>query len=433
MPKSGDSDSSSGKRGGSSAGISTEPRWTLLDLDELVGAYDARIAPAMRSDGFDPASEIPTYDWLRANGYRQFIYALREHHDLTVQEFCREELNVEAEEDGGYDWGIDHEETRDSMDEFVARRLVHRDGYGESTASTHRYRLARYAWSYYVQHGTDDLLTPVSPESDIDSREAIDKAWAAMEALKLELAETTSYRIFSIVDDWYSYLVSRGAAEQNPLAGLAREFGWDQATPDSGDPKSLGANHVRALVDEAEDTREEMLVVALCAWGLRSGEIAALHRNQLALEGVEPHVRFKERKNGPGQVNIVYGTTVAQERIADLSDRDGWNGYLFPSSSSSTGHRDETTISRWFHDLADAAGIPEEIEGDRRKPHMGRRFWYDAYAETLEDIFTHVQEIAEEQGSNSARVVLDNYLSAERKRSLRRDFMRERLSRVFDT
>lgn len=59
---------------------------------------------------------------------------------------------------------------------------------------------------------------------------------------------------------------------------------------------------------------------------------------------------------------------------------------------------------------------------------MGRRFWYDAYSATQETILAEVGDIAAEQGSASAEVVLQEYLSPERRRQLRRQYMRERLA-----
>jgi cupin superfamily acireductone dioxygenase involved in methionine salvage len=44
-----------------------------------------------------------------------------------------------------------------------------------------------------------------------------------------------------------------------------------------------------------------------------------------------------------------------------------------------------------------------------------------------------VSEIADEQGSASADVVWHDYLSAERRRELRRQFMREKLSAAFES
>jgi hypothetical protein len=62
---------------------------------------------------------------------------------------------------------------------------------------------------------------------------------------------------------------------------------------------------------------------------------------------------------------------------------------------------------------------------------MARRFWYDAYSTTQEAILGEVGEIAAEQGSASAEVVLQEYLSPERRRRLRREYMREWLDEAF--
>lgn len=77
--------------------------WTLLDLEELVDAYWAVVAPMMETDELDPKREKPTHSWLRDHGFRPLLYALREYHDRTFAEFWREDLGAEAVE-SGYDW-----------------------------------------------------------------------------------------------------------------------------------------------------------------------------------------------------------------------------------------------------------------------------------------------------------------------------------------
>ena len=74
---------------------------------------------------------------------------------------------------------------------------------------------------------------------------------------------------------------------------------------------------------------------------------------------------------------------------------------------------------------------PGDHDGVARKSHMGRRFWYDAYSQTTQDLLEHVQDIANEQGSTSAKVAFEDYLTDDRKRELRREFMREKLSAAF--
>jgi len=63
---------------------------------------------------------------------------------------------------------------------------------------------------------------------------------------------------------------------------------------------------------------------------------------------------------------------------------------------------------------------------------MGRRFWYSAYSEAVEDVAESIEEIAAEQGSSDSTVVLENYLSDERARQLRRKHMRKALIEAFD-
>lgn len=151
------------------------------------------------------------------------------------------------------------------------------------------------------------------------------------------------------------------------MAGLEDEYRWSRHTDTTGDARAnpaLDATHVQALYDTATTPTERL--VALCAWGLRSGEVAALHRSQLVLDPSEaemPYIDFEDRKNGPNQVSILYGQETATDRLAELDERDHWNGYLFPSDRSAVGHRTRQTILSWFDELADSAGLPDEIDG----------------------------------------------------------------------
>jgi len=403
--------------------------WTLLNPEQLAEAYWDVVAPAMGEDGLDPKSERPTYQWLADNGCRGLTYSLREYHDMSLGDFWEGVLSLE-EDDAGYDWRIEHEPTREALKEFINRRRENRSDWTESTADTNRYRLARYTRAYREANGTDDLLTPVDPESEMATYEVNSQCWSAFDFLQSELAETTVYKIYKITDEWYGYMVAMGRAESNPTERLEYEYGWKNRPPEPSSPSSFSAAQVRALVNAAESVKEEMLLIGLCAWGLRSGEVASLHRSQLDFD--EDVISFDKRKNGPGTVAMLYGAETAKQRIGDLEDQESdWNMYLFPSNRSESGHVTSMTIARWFHDIADRARVPEVIDGDQRKPHMGRRFWYDRYSATLDDILEFVDEVAEDQGSSSPDVILNNYLSDERKRELRRRFMKERLADAF--
>jgi hypothetical protein len=81
-----DSDSEDGSLGGPrNPGHSDRrsPSWTLLSKKELVDAYWNHVAPVYRADGHDPNAERSSHEWLRDNGFRGLVYALRKYRDRT--------------------------------------------------------------------------------------------------------------------------------------------------------------------------------------------------------------------------------------------------------------------------------------------------------------------------------------------------------------
>lgn len=439
MAESADSDSETGTGDRSQRLERTKPwetaddvPWTLLTEDELADANEAVIAPALRRDGQDASTDRPSYEWLSTNGYRTLTYTLREHHDTTLATWWDKYVGDDVDEEQGYSWNVEDDTTRESFEQFIdARQRDNEDWNAAATPNTIRTRLSCYAKNCRERHGTDDLISPVAVDSDIDETEAVDKCRNTFRYMRADgnggdgYAEPTIARVHDAIRMWYEWLVERRVVAFNPTNGAEDWFGWSRSSDDNA--VALETAHVQAMYEAAETTRERMLVVALCAWGLRAGEVASLHADQLVLDDERPRVKFEERKNGPGSVVIVYGSDVARDRVVANGDE-----YLFSSKRSKTGHVHRTTIADWFCGLAERASVPEEIDGQHRKPHMGRRWWYDRYTATLEDLLQHVEEVAAEQGSTSAQVVRDRYLSEERRRELRREFMRDRLSKGFE-
>jgi integrase len=407
--------------------------WTLLDLPGLVDAYRTVVAPALVAEGRDPETDRPTHRWLRDRGFRPLLYALRKYHDRTFSEFWAEDLGLQSN-DAGYDWATDHERTVEAIESFLASRRD-RKGLAESSIDTLRYRLNRYVRAYRAANGTGDLLTPVARESDVPAYEAVDACWAAFDRLHAALdGGQTKRRIHLAVSNWYAHLVRRQWAAVNPAEGLDEEFGWSATDDRDGDTPCLTSEHVAALYDAATNVEERLLVLALCAWGLRPNEVAGLHADQFVLDpddGV-PYVAFDERKNGPGEVSLLYGQRALEERLAAGADDPDWDGYLFPSPNASREHVSRWTVWKRFDRLADRAGLPDEIDGVSPSPKLGRRFWYDAYSSSLDVVLESLDEIAAEQGSSSPEVVLQNYLSDSRARRLRRSYMRDRLAEAFE-
>jgi len=402
--------------------------WTLLDQDGLRVAYDELVAPALREDGQHPRTDRPTHEWLSTNGFRGLTYALRRYHDTTFATWWDEEFGAEDDE---FDWEIADEATIEACEDYLDRRQRSRE-WSDETVRTHRTRLAQYVRAHDAV-ATIAPIAAVDPEGTTPEADAIDACWDAFVRLDERVTRRTLHRIYRTVRAWYSYLGQRRRATCNPTDGLDDHYAWD-VDRDARNP-ALDVDHVRALVEAADSDRVRLLVTALCAWGLRSGEVAALHVEQLVFEPEDapgPYIQFDERKNGPGSVAMLYGAQTARERIAALTDREDWEGYLFPSRRSQSGHVTPTTIRQWFDDLCVDAGLPAAIGGSKPVPQMARRFWYDRYTSTLEDLLEHVGEVAAEQGSASAEVVLRDYLSDKRRRELRREAMREKLAEAFE-
>jgi integrase len=408
--------------------------WTLLDVKDLVDAYHEVVAPALRADGLDPETNKPTHDWLRDNGFRSLLYTLREHHDKTFGEFWSEDLGLDAGDE--HDWSTGDDRTIEALESFLDSRRD-RAELADSSIRTLQYRLDRYLRAYRAANGSDDLVTPVARDSEISARAATDECWAAFDRLHAQLdSPATKRRIHLAVSNWYDHLKRRKLASVNPVDGLADEYRWSDEATSAGDEDTpcLDADHVRALFEVADEPRERLLVTALAAWGLRPNEVASLHVSQVQTDVDDdevPYLAFEERKNGPGEVSLLFGDDVLEERIDELNERDNWDGHLFPSPHTSTDHVTRGTIYNWFADLAARAGLPDEIDGVSVSPKLCRRFWYDAYSSVLEAVLEGVEDIAEEQGSSDPRVVMQNYLSDERARTVRREFMREQLADAF--
>ncbi len=408
-------------------------RWTTCSLEDFTDLYWNEIAPCLEAEGIDPKSEKPTHQWFRDHDARSFLAALRRHHDRSFGEFWNEDLAL-ADDDEGYVWATDDQETIDALEEFLERRKS-RYGLSTSSVNTLRTRLNLYVRAYREANGTGDLLTPVKRQQETPAYEAVDACYAAFdwlnEGAEHEYSAQTLQRVRRVVDAWYQHLVGRRIASMNPASGLYDEFKWE--LEESPTP-ALSVEHVQKLMQAAATTRDQLLVVALAGWGLRASEVAALHVSQFNRDVPEddvPFIAFENRKNGPGEVSLLYGLDIFDSRIDELATDEAWTGYLFPSPQGSKPHVTRDTIRNWFQTLASEADLPDRIKGERPSPQLCRRFWYDTYTAVLEGVLEGVEEIATEQGSSDPKVVMQNYLSDSRYRRVRREFMREQLNAAF--
>jgi len=413
--------------------IFDDVRWSTCSLQDFIQLYWDQVAPCLKAEGIDPSTEKPTHQWFRDHDSRSFLAALRRHHGRSFGEFWNTDLGL-GNNDDGYSWATSNEQTVDALERFLDRRQS-RYGLSTSSVDTLRTRLNLYVRAYREANDTDDLLSPIQRNRDTPAYEAVDACYGAFdwlnEGVKREYSAQTLQRVRRIVDAWYQHLVGRRIASMNPASGLYEEFKWE--IQDSPTP-SLSADHIRQLMGVATTSRNQLLVVALAGWGLRASEVAALHVSQFNRDVPDDdvaYIAFESRKNGPGEVSVLFGLDTLDVRINKLGDDESWDGYLFPSSQGNTPHVTRDTIRNWFQKLASEAELPERIQGERPSPQLCRRFWYDAYTAVLEGVLEGVEEIAAEQGSSDPKVIMENYLSETRSRRVRREFMREQLAEIF--
>ncbi|WP_114579021.1 tyrosine-type recombinase/integrase [Saliphagus sp. LR7] len=410
-----------------------------MDLEDCEAFYHEEITREMQADGLDPDHETPTYAWL-SDRYRGFIAHLSRTFDLSPGDFY-DEIGVpphDGTEESAFAF-VDDQDTRQALESYL-HELRDRQGRAESTIATRRSVLRRYVETYQQVNDTDDLLS--SLQSEQGSSEKKTRVADTFDVLRRldETLNTHASRLKYVqeVRQFYQHRVDFGKADYDPTTRLERRFGWD-STPDWDNP-ALKADQIQSLYQTAETPADRLLVSGVCGWGLRPSEVCALHTRQLTLtpdeddpEGPDPYIDFgeNERKNGPGTVALLVGVEELESRINTLDDEhsDEWNGYLLPSSSSKSGHISTETARRHFRKLAEEAGVT--VDGSTPTPKMGRRYWYTAYGAAVKRVGERFEDIAEEQGSKSADVVLDNYLSKPERRRHRRDEMRDDLVGLF--
>ncbi len=398
-----------------------------MSLEELVEFYRTEIGDEMILAGMNPETERPTYEWLADHGYSGIAYALREHHDLTVKEFITEEVGVgnpDRDDDArGYEWKIGDERTIERFEAFLRSRR-RRQNRSEATIASKRSRLARYAREYETLHGTANLVERAG-ELDLQPAE-IERVLAVFDVLDASLtSDDSKLKHLSDVNGWYVWLQHRAVAAYNPVATVGEEYGWK---PGDETKPALRPDQIRAIFDAADGDAERLLVLALGAWGLRRGEVASLHVSQFVPNAEPPRIEFEDRKNGPSSVQLLFGLDAYLARVDALTATD-WNGYLFPSTSSSTGHIAPGTVNNRFGRLAERANVT--LEGDVPTPHACRRFWYNAYQEAIQGLREQIQAAAVDQGSASTSVVVNEYLGEKQARQARRGQMADRLADVF--
>ncbi|MFC6875468.1 hypothetical protein [Halobellus marinus] len=210
------------------------------------------------------------------------------------------------------------------------------------------------------------------------------------------------------------------------MAGLEDEFRWDW----SGDPEPLEDGQVRRLWIAADTYEEYVLVIGYCVWGVRTQELAPTHVRQIDLDSEEPKIQFedRDRKNGLGEVSLLFGLDKLGTLLDKRARQPDWNGCLYPSDDFDCSALSERQMRRRFKDLCRKADVT--IDGSPASPRNGRSFYYNTLADAETAVLEMAERLAQEQGSIDAEAVRDYYLTDERRRQFRRTFFRERIRKV---
>lgn len=395
--------------------------WSRKSLNELVDFYEQEIAPERQREGYDP-NEIPSYQWLVDHGFSGLQYTVREHHEMTLTEFFEQAVGLgDDTSPETRSWPIDNEQMIEYLEQYF--RSQQRGSAAETTLQSKRSRLGQFLRHYDDLHGTSAIVSRITDVAD--QPEEIQRVTAVFDVLDEELESNDSKRRYrSDIDDLYSWLVDRGYGAFNPVR---YDHEWDVAKRDN---PALAPAQVGSLAAATENIEERLIVLGLCAWGLRRSELATLHVENVELQAESPYLSFDTRKNGPGTVALIYGQDVLSNRISQLTDRQEWDGYLFPSPDARRDHVTGETLNRRFKSIATRADV--RVRGELPTSKMGRRFWYSAYADAVETVIDRLQSVAHEQGSSDPMVVFRNYLSEEKRREYLRDAMYDRLAEAFE-
>jgi integrase len=405
-------------------------QWAGKSLDKLVDFYYSEIRPAMREADYNPEGEWPRYEWLADHGFGGLSRTLRDYHDLTLKEFFVDEVGLGTDsqrtDSDSYEWGIRNSETVEAITTYLSTQRD-RGELAASTIRSRRSRLAEYGRLYEQEHGAVSIVRHLD---DLSTQSAENnRCMAVLDKLNRRLSTDQSrLKYLSDIQQFYDFQIRFNGATYNPVEGANKQFRW---SVDSQDNQTVNADGMRAIYAATDTIADELLVLALGAWGLRPNEVAALTADKFIVDDEDDdRIVFEERKNGPGEVTVLFGVDVLSQRIHDL-DGQAWTGYLFPSPQSSSGHITAGTVNNRFKRLAEAAGVT--VDGKTPTAKMGRRFWYATYNAATKQMLAGLEDIAADQGSSSAKIVSDNYLSQAEKRRYRRDAMQEELASVFET
>lgn len=210
------------------------------------------------------------------------------------------------------DRGELHEERqiafRAYAEEWIENYRGHgRNGFTEETRADYRRDLERYAYPYLCERLPGRTVSKITPrdidrwigwlcDEDEQRRRLAAERGVALADLKASgrLADATVRRIVSPVRACLATARREGLIRTNPADGAVlphREQIEGVGEPDAG-TQAFSREQLDAVL-RVVHPRHRTLLHTLAGSGLRWGEVAALRRGDLALDGSRPHIRVR--------------------------------------------------------------------------------------------------------------------------------------------
>jgi site-specific recombinase XerD len=375
-----------------------------------------------RAENPDSPRDYPTVQWLRENGYSHIRWILREKHDMGTPEFFI--LITAAGGSEEFEWDLDDVATIERIKAYLAEKVDYRR-WTSSTKRTQRARIKEVLRRFVTEYGEENILAIANePERETAVYEAFKQV---IHQLRRDLTtDDSTYQYVRATHRFFEWLARSGRITYDPMEDIEDEFNFDR----SNTSVSLTAEQIQKLWTVAETDEERMLVIGYCIWGVRTKELPAVHINQITLDVGDPYIEFEDpdRKNGQGQVSIIFGLDSLADLVHKRLQQSDWNGYLFPSNKAGRSSLSGKQMRERFKDLCRKADVT--VDGEVPTPKHGRAFYYNILAKAETDLLEVAEEIAAEQGSEDAEAVRDFYLTSEQRRQYRQIFFRQHIRQI---
>jgi len=375
-----------------------------------------------RAENPNTPRDYPSVRWLSENGYSHLRWILKEKHDMGTPEFFS--LLTSSGGDTGYEWHIDDVATIGLAKAYLEDQVDCR-GWGERTKRTVRSRINVFL-QRFAEHYGDAAI--VAHANDPGRRQEL---YATIKQVVKDLREDLSsdesaHKYLRAAHRFTEWLERSNRIKYDPMTGMEDEFNWNI----DPEPTPLTDEQVRRLWTATESPEERVLVIGYCIWGVRTRELPAIHKDQLRLNPVDPVISFREedRKNGQGEVSLMFGIFALARLLDKRRRRPNWNGYLIPSPKSDRQFLSPKQARLKFKNISRRANVT--VDGDLATPKHGRSYYYNVLADAETEILKMAAKIADEQGATDPASVRDYYLTPERRQQFRRIFFRQKVREV---